>query len=147
MAFVPQQSKPRYKPGEYAAMMREESQRWSNGPKRPAPPPQKGAPFGAEMDLTEIDEYGKPMLTFVARATQLSGTHLSFRCRRMCYAKRNVIAAVHLVDDQPVPLYGEVETSEYDGDGMCLTWIKLLEMPRNSILQDWLKANGIKGAL
>jgi len=146
MAFVPQPSKPRYRPGEYAALMKEEAARWSNGPKRP-PAPRHGAPFPAELDLTEIDTHGKPMLTFVGRACELSGTHMSFRSRRMCYPSRHVIAAVHLVDDQPVPLYGEVESSEYDGKGMCLTWVKLLEMPDNPDIQDWLRSNGIKGAL
>lgn len=147
MAFVPQSSKPRYRPGEYAALQRAEAERWSNARKRPPVPARRGAPFPAELDLTELDEHEKPMLTFTGRACELSGTHISFRARRMCYRSRNVILAVHLVDDQPVPLYGEVESSEYDGEGMCLTWVKLLELPNRDVLHDWLRANGIKGAL
>jgi len=146
MAFVPQQPKPRYRPGEYAAKMREEAQRWSDppAPKRPLP---SGAPFEAELDLTELDERGRPMLTFIAKSTELGTGHICFRSRRMCYAGRKVIAVLHMVDDEPVPLYGEVLLSEYDCEAMYITRIRILALPKNSVVQGWLAENSLRGRL
>ncbi len=148
MAFYSDRPKPRYRPGEYTRELQEERARWSNAHLRARPAPKPvGVPFHADLDLTELDEFGRPMLTFKAKATELGESHICIRSRRMCYTTRRIIAAMHALDDQPVPLYGEVHASEYDGDGLYLTRVGILELPELPVLVKWLKENGIRGVL
>ncbi|MGE3108667.1 MAG: hypothetical protein AB7G11_12815 [Phycisphaerales bacterium] len=148
MAFYSERPKPRYRPGEYAKALEEERLRWSNIHFRPkAPERPKGIPFHAELDLTELDTVGRPMLTFTAKASELGESHICIRSRRMCYTTRRIIAAMHALDDQPVPVYGEVDCSDYDGNGLYLTRVRLMELPSTPELLEWLKEQGIRGVL
>lgn len=61
-----------------------------------------------------------------------------FRSRRMCYEDRYLILCVHLVDDEPVPLYGKVVWSEYDADGQHRTKIQFAELPESELLKAWV---------
>ena len=148
MAFYSERPKPRYRPGEYTRLLQEERERWSNAnlKNRPVPKP-PGVAFHADLDLTELDEFGRPMLTFKAKATELGESHICIRSRRMCYTTRRIIAAMHALDDHPVPLYGEVVCSEYDGNGLYLTRVNMLDLPSLPVLTEWLKDNGIRGVL
>jgi hypothetical protein len=96
--------------------------------------------FRAELDLTEIDARGRPGVVWTGRAVELSRSHLAFRSRRMCYEGRELLLAVHLVDDRPVPLYGMVGKSEYDGDGLYRTTINLLPTPESESVEDWVRS-------
>jgi len=146
MGFVSQPSKPRYKPGQYAQERRDEANRWADDPVQ-APTKPAGAPFRAELDMTELDERGQPMLTFTAKSTEIGGSHLCLRSRRMCYTGRKVILVIHLVDDEPVPIFGRVKSSDYDRDGLYLTRLELMDMPPDPILQEWLRSRGFRGKL
>ncbi|GEM_PF-1599392 len=94
--------------------------------------------FRAELDITEIDTRGRPGTVWTGRATELSRSNLSFRSRRMCYEGRELLIAVHLVDDHPVPLYGMVSKCEYDGDGLYRTSVNLLPLPESEAIRTWV---------
>src|ERR1043165_3069714 len=76
-----------------------------------------GMKFDAELDLCELDERDRPGPTWTGKGRELSRSGMVFRSRRMCYPGRRVLAAVHLIDDMPVPLFGRVASCDYDGDG------------------------------
>lgn len=97
-----------------------------------------GVTFRAELDITEIDTRGRPGVVWTGRASDLSRSQMAFRSRRMCYEGRELLVAVHLVDDRPVPLYGMVARSEYDGDGLYRTVIDLLPLPESDAIRNWV---------
>lgn len=105
---------------------------------RPGPKPSGTFNFRAELDVAEIDTRGRPGVVWTGRALELSRSQLSFRSRRMCYEGRELLIAVHLVDDRPVPLYGMVETSDYDGDGLYRTTVNLLPLPETEAIKTWI---------
>lgn len=98
--------------------------------------------FNAELDLCELDDRDRPGPTWTARGRDLSRAALSFRSRRMCYAGRRLLAAVHLIDSEPVPLFGKVRSCEYDGQGMYLVELDLLPVPEQGEVTGWLKGRG-----
>lgn len=97
-------------------------------------------PFKAELDLAELDERGRPGPMWAGRATELSRSQLMFRSRKMCYDGRELMIAVHLVDDRPVALYGVVHRSEYDGDGLYATVVDLATLPETDAIHAWVAA-------
>jgi hypothetical protein len=99
-----------------------------------------GIRFDAELDLSELDDRDRPGLVWIARGRELSRSHLSFRSRRMCYEGRRIVAAVHLVDDKPVALFGRVVNCDYDGDGMYKVELELLPLPERPEVISWLEA-------
>lgn len=96
--------------------------------------------FKAELDLAELDERGRPGANWAGRATDLSRSQLTFRSRRMCYDGRELMIAVHLVDDRPVALFGTVQRSDYDGDGLYKTVINLGSLPETDAVHAWVTA-------
>ena len=58
--------------------------------------------------------------------------------RKMCYEGRETLIAVHLVDDRPVPLFGRVTKSEYDGDGLYKTVLELAPLPQTDATHAWI---------
>ena len=56
----------------------------------------------------------------------------------MCYAGRQMIIAVHLLDSKPVPLFGRVYSCDYEGDGLYLADLDLLSVPESDELQSWI---------
>ena len=109
-------------------------------PSRTAKP--AGRPFEADLDVCELDDRERPGHTWAARARTLSRSCLSFRSRRMCYTGRSLMVAVHLIDDEPVPLFGRVHACEYDGDGLYRVDLELLPVPDSAAVKDWLAAHG-----
>ncbi len=107
----------------------------SSEPVRSAKP---GVPFKAEIDMAELDERGRPGPTWTGRARELSRSHIIVNSRRMCYEGREAIIAVHLVDDRPVPLFGKVLKSEYDGDGLYRTTLNLAPLPDTDAVHAWI---------
>lgn len=103
------------------------------GPTRPA-----GVRFDADLDLCELDDRDRPGPSWVGRGRELSRAYLSLRSRRMCYPGRLIIAAVHLIDDKPVPLFGRVSSCEYDGDGMYRTELELVNLPEKPAIAAWI---------
>ena len=116
------------------------------GPGEAAPPPPKprktGIKFDADLDLAEIDDRERPGPTWTAKGRELSRSHLVIRTRRMCYPHRRVVAAVHLIDDHPVPLFGRVIACEYDGDGLYKVELELLKVPERPEIADWVENRG-----
>lgn len=94
--------------------------------------------FRAELDIAEIDTRGRPGVVWTGRACELSRSHLTFRSRRMCYEGRELLVAVHLVDDRPVPLFCMVAKCDYDGDGLYRTTVNLLPMPDTESIKAWV---------
>lgn len=94
--------------------------------------------FRAELDLAELDQRGRPGPTWTGRAVDLSRGQVTIRSRRMCYEGREVVLAVHLVDDHPVPLFGIVARSDYDGDGLYKTTLNLAALPESDSIRNWM---------
>lgn len=108
--------------------------------RRASPQEVKGNPFAAELDVCELDERERPGLTWTARARELSRSTLVFRSRRMCYADRLLLVAVHLIDASPTPLYGQVISCSYEGEGEYEVRLSLLPVPQRPEVQMWLAA-------
>jgi hypothetical protein len=111
-----------------------------------APPPkprkQPGIRFDAELDLSELDDRDRPGATWCGRGRELSRSHLVMRSRRMCHLNRRILAAVHLIDDKPVPLLGRVIGCEYDGDGLYRVELELMKVPERSEVVQWIIDRG-----
>ncbi|GEM_PF-6207003 len=102
------------------------------------PPKAKPAfAFRAELDMAELDGRGRPGPTWSGRAVEISRSHLVVRSRRMCYEGREVLIAVHLIDDKPTSLFGVVSKSDYDGDGLYRTVFSLQRLPENDAVAAW----------
>jgi hypothetical protein len=107
----------------------------------PAPRP-AGHDFDAELDATELDERERPTTTWTARGRRLSRAGIVMRSRRMCHGGRRILLAVHLIDSEPVPLYGLVRACEYDGEGMYQVTLDFLPVPEKPEVKDWLRERG-----
>lgn len=102
------------------------------------PPAKSSFPFRADLDLAELDDRHRPGMSWMGRGIELSRSSLTFRSRRLCYEGRRIVAAVHLVDDRPVPLFGVVSKSEYDGEGQYRTSITLHALPDEDPVRNWV---------
>ena len=56
----------------------------------------------------------------------------------MCYPGRRVLAAVHLIDSEPVPLFGRVVACDYDTDGLYRVELELLPIPERPEIAAWV---------
>jgi hypothetical protein len=97
-----------------------------------------GFSFKAEVDLAELDERGRPGAVWVGKSTELSRGHIVVCSRRMCYEGREILVAVHLVDDRPIVLFGVVRMSEYEGEGQYKTVLDLATLPETDAIQAWI---------
>jgi hypothetical protein len=97
-------------------------------------------PFKAELDLTELDGRGRPGPGWAGKSCEISRNHIVFRSRRLCYEERELVVAVHLVDDRPAPLFGRVSKCEYDGDGLYRTVLTLAPVPQQDAIKAWLQS-------
>lgn len=111
-------------------------------PVRALPRPQQGLRFDAELDISELDDRDRPGAVWTARGRELGRGHMVFRSRRMCYEGRRLLAAVHLIDDKPVPLFGKVTGCEYDNDGLYRIQMELMPLPEKPDVAVWLDARG-----
>ena len=89
--------------------------------KAPEPAPKANArpafTFKADVDIAELDERGRPGPKWAGKACEISRSHIVFRSRRLCYEEREVLVAVHLIDDRPVALFGRVSGVSTTGTG------------------------------
>lgn len=106
----------------------------------PAQGPPRAHPFDAELDVCELDDRLRPGQAWAARAIELSRAHLIFRSRRMCYATRQLLIKVHLIDARPVGLFGQVRACEYAGAGQYRVEIDLMPLPTEADASAWLSA-------
>lgn len=97
----------------------------------------KGHRFYAEVDLGELDDRGRPSMPWSAHAVELSRSHIVLLSRRMTYVGRGIAIAVHLVDEKPTPLFGEVYSCEYEGEGRYRVDIDLRPLPKAAFLRSW----------
>jgi hypothetical protein len=102
-----------------------------------------GVRFDAELDMAELDDRDRPGPTWIGKGRELGRSHLIFRTRRMCYIGRRILVAVHLIDDEPVPLFGRVAACEYDGDGLHKVELELMRLPERPEIAPWIER--IKG--
>lgn len=102
----------------------------------------EGAPtfheFDAELDVAELDERLRPVTTWSARSSSVNRSSLTIRSRRMCYAKKMLLVAVHLIDDQPTILAGRVLECEYDGEALYTVKIELAPRPSSEEIRQWI---------
>lgn len=115
----------------------------------PPPPPRSkivGRPFNAELDATELNDRYRPGPTWTARSRELSRAHLVVGARRMTHVGRVVLIAIHLIDDEPVPLMGRVIECDYEAEGMHRITIDLLPIPDVESIHQWLTARSRSGA-
>lgn len=114
----------------------------------PDPRPTAGVfSFKAELDLAELDARGRPGPSWPGRGMDISRGALWFRSRKLCYPDRELLLAVHLVDDQPTPLCGLVAKCDYDGEGLYVTHLKLKSLPRSDLVKQWLLGLHPRGGL
>lgn len=106
-----------------------------------SPPPEpKTYTFEAALDLCELDDRGRPTPHWSAKACKISPTRLTLRSRRMLFASRWLYIAIHLVDSDPVPLYGRVISCEYEGDGLYLAELDLEHIAQSSPIHAWARS-------
>lgn len=98
--------------------------------------------FSAELDATELDERWRPGTTWTARARGLGRSHLVVQSRRMTYVGRVIVAAVHLIDAEPVALMGRVSACEYEQEGLYRIELELLPVPGQGPIREWVAAKG-----
>ncbi|TVQ62574.1 MAG: hypothetical protein EA378_04400 [Phycisphaerales bacterium] len=96
--------------------------------------------FEAELDVAELDDRDRPSSTWSARARSICRSSMAFQSRRMCYVDRMIVAAVHLIDDKPVTLFGRVRACEYESEGQYRVEMDLVPMPESKALTDWIEA-------
>ena len=106
-------------------------------PQRP-----EGHAFAAEMDLTELDDRRRPTLAWSARGVTLSRSNLVIRSRRMSYPGRKIAVAIHLIDSEPVPMFGVVFSCSYEGDGLYLIDLDLQQLSRFPGVKLWARSRG-----
>lgn len=117
----------------------------AEAPPPPRPAEKKAEPaakFDAELDVCELDDRERPGQAWTARGRELGRSHLVFRSRRMCYQGRRVLVAVHLIDDTPLPLFGQVAKCDYDGEGQYRVELELLRVPERAEVATWLSSRG-----
>lgn len=122
---------------------RERPATWAvtEGAKEPAPRVRHGGhPFQADLDATEIDDRLRPGLVWTAKGRELSRSQLVFMSRRMVHVGRMVLIAVHLIDDEPVPLFGKVTECEYEAEGMHRVVLDFLPIPDVDSIREWIRA-------
>jgi hypothetical protein len=101
-----------------------------------------GHEFDAEMDAAELDDRERPGPPWTARGTRLSRSGVVIRSRRMSFAGRKVLLAVHLIDSEPVPLCGLVRTCDYEGEGLYTLTLDFVPVPERPEVREWLKERG-----
>ncbi len=111
----------------------------------PSRPRQPGHAFAAELDVTELNERGRPGTPWTAKGRELSRGSLVFMSRRMSHVGRLLLIAVHLIDDRPVPLYGRVVECEYEADGLHRVTIEFQPLPDSEVVRTWVESRGPKG--
>lgn len=99
-------------------------------------------PFNAEIDATELDERWRPGSTWTAKGRGLGRSHLVLQSRRMTYVGRVIVAAVHLIDSEPVALMGRVSVCEYEQEGLYRIELELLPIPEQGPIREWVAAKG-----
>jgi hypothetical protein len=103
--------------------------------------------FKADLDLTELDTRGRPGANWPGKGIDICRSALWFRSKKLCYPDRELLIAVHLVDDQPTPLCGTVARCDYDGEGLYVTHLKLQNLPRTDVVKAWLISLHARGGL
>lgn len=136
-------------PGSFATdgfSARRPSDRRTDAAARPEDPSSRlSFAFRADLDAAELDQRGRPTNPWSAKAVELSRSHIAFRSRRMCYRDRELLLAIHLIDDRPVALFGIVERSDYDGDGLYKTIMSLAPLPETEGVRAWLASLSPRG--
>lgn len=98
-----------------------------------------GKAFNAELDICELDPLGRPGQTWSSRAMTLSRSSITFRSRRMCHAGRFLLIAIHLIDDKPIVLYGEVAHCQYENASQHIVTIELAALPETADIRAWIR--------
>lgn len=104
----------------------------------PLMPSSKAHTFDADVDMCEVDDRDRPGPAWTAKAKQISRSSIVLRSRRMCYVSATVLVAIHLIDAEPVILYGKVRQCDYDGDGLYRLDVDLLPMPDKPTYKAWM---------
>lgn len=99
----------------------------------------KGHAFEAPLEVGEMDERGRPGAPWQARGREVSREYLVFQSRRMVRVGSMVIVAVHLVDDEPMPLFGKVMECEYETEGMHRVKVEFRTIPWDPDLRVWMQ--------
>ncbi len=56
----------------------------------------------------------------------------------MCYAKKLLMVAVHLIDDTPAILAGRVTACDYEGEGLYAVSMELMPRPTSEEIRQWI---------
>ncbi len=93
--------------------------------------------FTAELDLVELSDTGRQLAIWSARAIGLSRSNLVVRSRRMIYAHQAIGALIHLVDSEPVVLFGRAVDCEYAGEGQYVVDLDFIPIPATGPIAQW----------
>lgn len=104
----------------------------------------KGHAFHAPLEVGEMDERGRPSVPWQARGREVSREYLVFQSRRMVRVGSMVIVAVHLVDDEPMPLFGKVMECEYETEGMHRVKVEFRTIPWDPDLRVWMQERTVR---
>lgn len=97
-----------------------------------------GHPFDAELEVGELDERGRVGAPWSARGRTVSRERLVFLSRRMVRRDSQVLVAVHMVDDEPMPLFGKVMDCDYEADGLHRVVVEFRPVPWDEGLRGWM---------
>ena len=109
-----------------------------SSPTRTFPPGKRPHSFETELVVGEVDDRGRPSTAWAARGKDVSRERLVFLSRRMVRVGSLVIVAVHMIDDQPMPLFGKILECEYASEGMHRVVLEFRPVPWSVELRTWM---------
>ena len=101
-----------------------------------------GHRFVADADASEMDDRKRPTPKWSIQTCELGRNHIVIISRRMVYPGKQMMLAIHLVDDRPVILGGTVVSCDYDGSGRYRIDIDLVHTPQSDTLDRWAMRPG-----
>lgn len=99
----------------------------------------RGFEFRAEIDTSELNEKGFPGTAWACKSIMLSKSMLAFMSRRMIHVGKQVVIAIHRIDDEPVSLMGRVIECEYHADGQHVVLMELVPISEPEVLNQWTR--------
>lgn len=99
----------------------------------------RGFEFRAEVDASELTDKGLPGQAWACRSVMLSKSAIAILSRRMIHVGKQVVLAIHRIDDEPVGLFGKIAECEYHADGLHVVLVELLPVTDHEMLGEWTR--------
>lgn len=105
-----------------------------------APAAGKLRTFDADLEVGEMDDRGRPSAAWSARGREVTRERMVFMSRRMVRAGALVLIAVHMIDDEPMPLFAKVLECDYESEGRHRVVVEFRPVPWSAEIRTWLAA-------